>query len=94
METKRILMVSSSSIPAPIQPDEVGHKSEPTADEPTIPEAANELGIDAFCMYGLIQLGAVQPERASSGRLFLRQPQMKALVQGLPEDSQPEDFIC
>ena len=79
-------MPASHSLPVPAQPDGVGHESELIEPNPSIPEAANQLGIDAFSLYGLIQHGEVHPERASSGRFFLPLPQIEALLQGLPED--------
>jgi hypothetical protein len=87
MEIKRNLTPPSNSTPVTNNPDKVGHKTESTEDLLSIPEAAVQLGIDDFSLYGLIQGGAVQPERASSGKLILRQPQVEALLQGLPENT-------
>ena len=86
METKRNLMPASHSLPVTNKPDETGHKSERIERVPTIPDAAIQLGIDAFSLYGLIQRGAVHPERASGGKLFLPRPQIEMLLQGLAED--------
>ena len=86
METGRNLTPAPHSLPATNQPDNFGRKSEPVEYGPSIQEAAGQLGIDAFSLYGLIQRGAVHPERASSGRLFLPQSQIDASLKGLPED--------
>jgi hypothetical protein len=86
METNRKFMHLVGLAPVPNQPDEVGHNSEPVDNGPSIQEAANLIGIDAFSLYGLIQRGAIQPERASTGRLFLPRSQIEALLRGLSED--------
>ena len=51
-------------------------------DGPSIPDAAVQLGIDAFSLYALIQQGEVNPGRCSAGKLFLPKSEMERPLKG------------
>jgi hypothetical protein len=56
-------------------------------DGPSIPDAAAQLGIDAFSLYALVQQGEANPGRSSTGRLFLPKSEMERLLKGSTEKS-------
>jgi hypothetical protein len=51
-------------------------------DAVSIPDAAAQLGIDAFSLYALIQQGEANPGRSSTGKLFLPTLEMERLLRG------------
>ncbi|MGP8199470.1 MAG: hypothetical protein ACLQU4_08215 [Limisphaerales bacterium] len=56
-------------------------------DGPSIPDAAVQLGVDAFSLYALIQEGEVNPGRSSAGKLFLPKSELERLSKGSTEKS-------
>ena len=67
--------------------DEMIRGTERQDDGPPIPDAAAQLGIDAFSLYALIQQGEARPGRSSTGRLFLQKSEMERLLKGSTEKS-------
>jgi hypothetical protein len=67
--------------------DEMNPSVAPEEDSPSIPEAAAQLGIDAFSLYGLIQQGEADPGRSSTGKLFLPKSEMERMLNGSTEKS-------
>ena len=67
--------------------DETIRSPEREDDGPSIPDAAAQLGIDAFSLYTLIQQGEAHPERSSGGRLFLPKTEMERLLKRSTEKS-------
>jgi hypothetical protein len=53
----------------------------------SIPDAAAQLGIDAFSLYGLIQQGEANPGRSSTGKLFLPKTETERLLMRSTEKS-------
>ena len=67
--------------------DETIRSPEREDDGPSIPDAAAQLGIDAFSLYILIQQGEANPGRSSAGRLFLPKSEMERLLKRSTEKS-------
>jgi len=62
--------------------DEMASGPERRDTGPSIPDAAAQLGIDAFSLYALIQQGEANPGRSSTGKLFLPTLEMERLLRG------------
>ena len=67
--------------------DETNRSPEREDDGPSIPDAAAQLGIDAFSLYALIQEGEANPGRSSAGRLFLPKTEIERLLERSTEKS-------
>jgi hypothetical protein len=67
--------------------DETIRSPEREDDGPSIPDAAAQLGIDAFSLYALIQQGEANPGRSSTGRFFLPKSEMERLLKRSTEKS-------
>jgi predicted site-specific integrase-resolvase len=67
--------------------DEMIRGTERQDDGLSIPDAAAQLGIDAFSLYALVQQGKANPGRSSTGRLFLPKSEMEKLLRGSTEKS-------
>jgi len=65
--------------------DELIRGIERQDDGPSIPDAAAQMGIDAFSLYALVQQGEANPGRSSTGRLFLPKSEMERLLKGSTE---------
>jgi len=56
----------------------------------SVPQAATELGIDAFALYALIQDGRVKPNRTTGGSLYLAKSEADRLLNGVGGDPETE----
>ena len=60
----------------------------------SIPEAAAQLGVDAFALYALIQDGKVKPDRTSGGSLCLSKSKIEGLLNEVAEDGAETEEPC
>lgn len=57
----------------------------------SISEAAKQLGVDAFSLYGLIQREIVRPQRKRRGELVVLQVELDRVLKGpAPSDNETE----
>jgi hypothetical protein len=55
---------------------------------PAISEAAKQLGVDAFSLYGLIQCDKVRPQRKRHGELVVLQVELdRVLKKSMPSNN-------
>lgn len=60
----------------------------------SVPEAAVELGVDAFALYALIQDGKVKPNRTSGGSLYFAKSEIEWLLNGVAESGSETEEPC